>query len=130
MYYLNNEEEYLRNNNSNFFDPETGYIKGNMDKTSYYNYRKYEPKKLDLNSEKEKLLYTLSMYYFASHDLKLHLDLNPNDKQVVKKYQEYVKEYKKYKEQYTSKYGPICSLDNNGEVFDYIKCPWPWEVNK
>ena len=18
----------------------------------------------------------------------------------------------------------------NGEVFDYIKCPWPWEVNK
>ena len=98
MYYLNNEEEYLRNNNSNFFDPETGYIKGNMDKTSYYNYRKYEPKKLDLNSEKEKLLYTLSMYYFASHDLKLYLDLNPNDKQVVKKYQEYVKEYKKYKE--------------------------------
>ena len=25
--------------------------------------------------------------YFASHDLKLHLDLNPNDKQVVKKFQ-------------------------------------------
>ena len=130
MYYLNNEEEYIRNNNSKYYDPEAGYTKGNMDKNSYYNYRKYEPKKLEFSNDKEKLLYTISMYYFASHDLKLHLDLNPNDKQVVKKFQEYVKEYNKYKEQYNSKYGPINSLDSKDEVFDYMRCPWPWEVIK
>ncbi len=129
MYYLN-DENLLRNSDNKFFDPETGYIKGNMCKSSYFNYRKYEPKKLDLNSEKEKLLFNLGSYYFASHDLKLHLDLNPNDKAVVSKYQQYVKEYEKYKNLYNEKYGPINSLDNNSDVFEYLKCPWPWEGNK
>ena len=130
MYYLNSEESYLRNNDNKFYDPEEGYIKGNMLKSSYYNYRNYEPKKMELTTDKEKLLFCIGIYYFAAHDLKLHLDLNPNDKLVLDKYQKYVKEYKKYKEQYTSKYGPICSLDVNGDVFDYIKCPWPWEGSK
>jgi len=130
MYYLNNEEDFLRNNDNKFYDPEEGYIKGNMTKSSYYNYRNYEPKKLDLTTDKEKLLYLLSAYYFASHDLRLYLDLNPNDKVVVEKYKKYVKEYRKYKEQYQSKYGPICSLDNDSDVFEYMRCPWPWEGTK
>ena len=130
MYYLNNEESLLRNNDNKFYDPETGYIKGNMLKESYHNYRNYEPKKLELTNEREKLLFQLGMYYFASHDLKLYLDLNPNDKKVVELYQNNVKEYKKYKEQYTLKYGPLCSLDNNSDVFEYMKCPWPWEGSK
>ena len=58
------------------------------------------------------------------------LDLNPNDKLVVEKFQKYVKEYEKHREQYISKYGPLCSLDNNSDVFEYNKCPWPWEGSK
>ena len=130
MYYLNSEEDYLRGNDPKFYDPETGYIKGNMNKNSYFNYRNYEPKKFELTNEREKLLYSIGMYYFASHDLKLHLDLNPNDKETVNKFQKYVKEYEKYKEQYTSKYGPINSIDNKSDVFEYNKCPWPWEVSR
>ena len=61
---------------------------------------------------------------------KYHPDLNPNDKSVVNMYKNYVKEYRKYKEQYTSKYGPICSLDNDDDVFEYMRCPWPWEGTK
>ena len=129
MYYLNNDN-LLRNNDTKFYDPETGYIKGNMSKNSYYNYRNYEPKKTELTNEREKLLYNIGMYYFVSHDLKLYLDLNPNDKKVVEQYQNYIKEYKKHKETYTSKYGPLCSLDNNSDVFEYNKCPWPWEGSK
>lgn len=130
MYYLNSEENFYRGNDNTFYEPSEGYTKGNMNKTTYYNYRNYEPKQLEFSKEQDKLLYLVSMYYFASHDLKLHLDLNPNDKATLEKFKEYVNEYKKYKTQYTNKYGPLCSIDNTKEMFEYIKCPWPWEGNK
>ena len=60
---------------------------------------------------------------------KVHIYLD-NGKVVVEKYKKYVKEYRKYKEQYQSKYGPICSLDNDSDVFEYMRCPWPWEGTK
>ena len=44
MYYLNSEENFYRGNDNTFYEPSEGYTKGNMNKTTYYNYRNYEPK--------------------------------------------------------------------------------------
>ena len=133
MYFDQNNNYYNDNININFdrnaklFSTDEGFNKGNMFKNEYISYKDHIYK-LKVTNDKDRLLYEIQMYTFAIKDLVLYLDINPNDKDILKKYNEYSKELKSLKNKYENLYGPLCSFDvNNNDKWTWINNPWPWD---
>ena len=56
------------------------------------------------------------------------LDLHPEDRDILEKFNEYVEKSCKYEMEYVKNYGPLEVIDNTStEKFEWIKNPWPWE---
>lgn len=116
--------------NLNLYEPYEGFIKGNLFKNLYNEYKNYKPMTLRPTSEKNALMLEIQKYKFALNDLNLYLDVNPNNKEAINIYNNYVVELDKLTKYYENLYGPI-SLNNNlikTSNFNWINCPWPWEV--
>ena len=124
----------INNNQSqekNILDTEEGFKRGNMFKNLYDEYKNYKPRKLIANSEREDMLMQIQEYTFATIDLGLYLDTNPNDKKVLFLFNEYLKNKKNLVNMYEEKYGPL-TLDSNDQNNNWLwdNSPWPWEVQK
>ena len=118
--------------NLNLYEPYEGFIKGNLFKNLYNEYKNYKPMTLRPTNEKNALMLEIQKYKFALNDLNLYLDVNPNNKEAINIYNNYVVELDKLTKYYENLYGPI-SLNNNlikTSNFNWINCPWPWEVMK
>ena len=116
--------------NLNLYEPYEGFVKGNLFKNLYNEYKNYKPMTLRPTSEKNALMLEIQKYKFALNDLNLYLDVNPNNKEAINIYNNYVVELDKLTKYYENLYGPI-SLNNNlikTSNFNWINCPWPWEV--
>ena len=116
--------------NLNLYEPYEGFIKGNLFKNLYNEYKNYKPMTLRPTNEKNALMLEIQKYKFALNDLNLYLDVNPNNKEAINIYNNYVVELDKLTKYYENLYGPI-SLNNNlikTSNFNWINCPWPWEV--
>ena len=85
--------------NQKLYSPDEGFNKGNMFIYEYSKYKDYVYK-LKVSNDKDRLLYEIQMYTFALKDIILFLDTHPNDKAMLKKYNEYSNELKKLKERY------------------------------
>lgn len=111
-------------------DPTEGFIKGNLFTNLYDPYKNYKPAELNPKNEREALLYQVMQYKFALIELNLYLDTHPNDKEMIKLYNKYLKTEKQMCDKYESMYGPLTVdsnyLDKNTWVWD--NSPWPWEV--
>ena len=111
-------------------DPTEGFIKGNLFANLYDPYKNYKPAELNPKNEREALLYQVMQYKFALIELNLYLDTHPNDKEMIKLYNKYLKTEKQMCDKYESMYGPLTVdsnyLDKNTWVWD--NSPWPWEV--
>lgn len=111
-------------------DPTEGFIKGNLFANLYDPYKNYKPAELNPKNEREALLYQVMQYKFALTELNLYLDTHPNDKEMTKLYNKYLKTEKQMCDKYESMYGPLTVdsnyLDKNTWVWD--NSPWPWEV--
>ena len=66
-----------------------GYIKGNLFPDLYDQYLNYQPAKLIPNNEQAELLLNVNQTTFAAHELKLYLDIYPNDTNMIQLYNEY-----------------------------------------
>ena len=77
------------------------------------------------------MLTKVSAYGFATHDLNLYLDINPNDNNMINLRNKYLKEYQHVFNQYENKFG---ALGVNSNVLDTAPWGWvssfPWEVDK
>ena len=117
------------NDDSMLFGAYEGYLKGNLFKDLYEQYKNYTPATIRPTSEKEQELFNLNQVAFAMHDLNLYLDIYPNDRNMLNTFMEYQRMYKNILENYEQKYGPINVTDVDGNIpFSWESKNFPWEV--
>lgn len=118
--YQNIEEEYLNEyrGNGNLFTPNQTLEYGNIFKKEYKGYKGYQPYKINIKSENS-ILNLIAMQDYL-HDLKLHLDVYPNDNAILNEYNNALKKYQKIKENVdlSSLKCPMCENKNifRGEI--------------
>ena len=111
------------------FDLEEGFVKGNMFKNLYDEYKDYKPYTIKVKTERESMLVKLMMLDFAINDLNLYLEIYPDDKECYQLFTKYCLAYEKLLHEYEKKYQV---LDVNHDTFGkytWFKNPWPWEGN-
>ena len=117
-----------KDNNPKLVSVDEGFLRGNMFSAEYKPYKNYSIKKLVPKNRREELLLEIMELSFAINDLNLYLDLHPEDKQVLKKFNEYVEKSCKCEMEYVKNYGSLEVIDNiNEDKFEWIKNPWPWD---
>ena len=96
--YQNIEEEYLNEyrGNGNLFTPNQTLEYGNIFKKEYKSYKGYQPYKINIKNENS-ILSLIAMQDYL-HDLKLYLDIYPNDNVILNEYNDALKKYQKIKE--------------------------------
>lgn len=124
---MNMLNSYIPNNKLNLFDPYEGYLKGNAFKDEYVSYKNYRVIKPIINSEKEEMLTNISEYSFMAHDLNLYLDVFPNNKEALDKFNEYRNKANELIIKYERKYGPLAiNSDIKTSIpFNWVN-NWPW----
>ena len=126
---MNNNQNII--NNNQLFEPYEGFIRGNIFKNLYDQYKNFKPQNINSGSERENMLNQWQQYNFVLTDLKLYLDINPNDNNMLNMYKKYLKIANDIKEQYEKKYGPLtCESEVilNSNIWNWNDSPWPWEV--
>lgn len=113
-------------NSLDLFNPYEGFLKGNAFKDQYIPYKDYKVAKINFNSEKEELLFNISEYTFMMHEMNLYLDVNPNNREALNKFNEYRNKTNELIMQYERKYGPLMVLNSDDDKsFNWIN-KWPW----
>ncbi|MBQ9674218.1 MAG: spore coat protein CotJB [Ruminococcus sp.] len=79
-------------------------------------------------SERDIQLKKLSCIAFSMHDLRLFLDTHPDSTEAMEKLNDLEKIFKPLKEKFEKKFGPL-KISNADNAVEWIKGPWPWEVN-
>ena len=115
------------NRDAMLYSADEGFNKGNLFENLYSKYKNHVYK-LKVTNEKDKLLYDIQVHCFVLKDLNLYLDLHPNDKVILKKYNEYKNKLNELKFKYQNQYGPLVAGDSkNLDKWDWIDNPWPWD---
>lgn len=117
------------NQNNNLFGPYEGYVKGNLFKDLYHQYKDYKPVNLVPKTEEEETLLNLNQMQFAMHEANLLLDVNPNDANMMRDYIRFRDSYNKLLNEYEKKYGALTvnSNDLNRVPFGWTEETWPWD---
>ena len=119
----------IRDSNNNILDTKLGFKRGNLFNNLYDEYKNYKPQELKANNEKEDLLLQIDEQRFAMIEMNLYLDLYPNNKEALNRFNTYLKKEKELVTLYESKYGPLTTSSpvqtNN---WTWNNSPWPWEV--
>ena len=116
---------------NDILDSEEGFKRGNMFKDLYDQYKNYKPSKLKATSEREDMLMQIQEYSFAMIDMGLLLDINSDDKRVLKLFNDYLRRKKELVNMYEGKYGPLTfDSDDQKSSWRWDNSPWPWEVQK
>ena len=128
-YYPNNMDRDM--NNPKFFTEKEGYLRGNMFRNLYSEYKNYEPQVLRPMNEQEEMFLRMSEAEFTAHDLNLYLDLYPNDGNAIDLFNKYRKESNRLMMAYEEKYGPILissdSLNTSPFLWQTLIFPWNME---
>lgn len=116
------------NINNNLFSPYEAYMKGNLYKNLYDVYKDYKPSKLIPNNEEAELLLNLNQICFINQDIRLYLDIFPNDRNMINRYNENNELIKRLTEEYENKYSPLTQTSlSNSEMFSWESSNFPWE---
>ena len=117
------------NMTNSLYDPYNGLIRGNMFKNLYDPYKAGEPYEIKPMNDQAKRLTNIDALSFAMVDLGLYLDVNPNNQDAIKLFNQYREEKESIMKDYESKYGPI-TLDSdslNSYPWSWNDMPWPWD---
>jgi len=123
----------ITNNNSGssgqLYGPYEGYMKGNMFKNLYQQYKDYQPAKLIPKSEEDEALLNLNQMHFAMHEANLFLDVYPNNANMMKEYVNFRNNYNSLLDSYQKKYGALnVNSDNLSQIpFGWEEEKWPWD---
>lgn len=134
----NNMENNINNNamnmNSNIAPSQNvaeayeGYIRGNLFNDLYQEYKNYRPAKLIPNNEQAELLLNVNQTTFAAHEIKLYLDIHPDDTSMIRLYNQYQKQASDAIKAYERKFGPILADSPSAtNTFSWEAYAWPWE---
>ena len=77
-------------------------------------------------NKREKLLRSISAVQFALWELHLYLNTHPADMEALSLHEQYEMKLAKLRAEYEEKYGPLTPM--RGEGIDWLKNPWPWEI--
>ena len=106
----------IMNNDNSLYNPYEGYMKGNLFKNLYNEYKDYKPSRLIPNNEQAEMLLNINQISFMNQDIRLYLDINPNDRDMINKYNENIVKLNELIKMYENKYGPIlCTSKCNSE---------------
>lgn len=128
---MNNTINNNINNSQALAGPYDGYIKGNLFNNLYDQYKSYRPTRLSPNNEQAELLLNVDQTTFAAHELKLYLDVYPNDTNMINLYNEYQKMASEQIKAYERKYGPLLAdSPSANNTFSWEAYSWPWETEE
>lgn len=118
----------FNNMNTMLFGPYEGYIKGNMFRNLYEQYKNYQPAPITPSNEQEEALLNLNQFQFAMHELNLYLDVFPNDANMMNQFVTFRNNYNRLLSEYENKYGAlnVNSTALNSIPFGWSSTPWPW----
>lgn len=120
----------IRGEKIELFDVDESFLNGNTFKNTYVKYKNYKPKVLKPNNEQEKMMLEIQKYSHFVNDLKLHLDIYPNDKKVIELFKQYVNKMNKLMQDYALKYNqPLVSSDSimKSDYFSWVNPPSVFE---
>ena len=124
---VNNYNQNL--NNQNLFTPYEGFIRGNMFPSLYDPYKGEKPFQIKPMNDQAEMLTTIDSLGFATIDLNIYLDVNPDDKNAIDLFNQYRRQKEELMKKYQEKYGPLLlssdALNNYPWMWD--NRPWPWE---
>ena len=125
-----NIENVTINRSNTLYSYEEGFNKGNLFKDIYSKYKNYVYK-LNVSSEKDKLLLDIQTHTFALKDLNLYLDTHPEDQSMLGEFNKIKNKLEDLKNRYENKYGPLCLNNvNSNKDFTWINNPWPWDIRR
>ncbi len=81
-------------------------------------------------TKREALIKKIATYQFAAHDLQLYLDTHPGDTATMEQMQRYEEMAEPLIRQYEAQYGALTKRGEDGNNWDWIKAPWPWECEE
>lgn len=122
---LNSSVNVENSNDGKIYGPYDGYIRGNMFKDLYSEYKNYKPASLTPRSERKNALLNLDQMHFAMHEANLYLDVYPNDANMMKNYVEFRNSYNKLLQEYQQKYGAI---NVNSDYLENVPFGWEEEI--
>lgn len=127
--YQNKVQNQMNYNNPKLYNPYEGFIRGNLFPNLYDGYKDYKSFQINPMNEQAEMLTNIDSLGFATIDLDLYLDINPNDQNAIGLFNQYRKEKEELIKNYELKYGPLLL---NSEALNSIPWmwndrPWPWE---
>ena len=123
------KDQNKMNTPNNLYDPYNGFIRGNLFKNLYDPYKSGEPYEIKPMNEQARILTSIDALSFAMVDLGLFLDVNPNNQETIKLFNQYREQKENLTKEYEAKYGPI-TLDSdslNTYPWSWNDMPWPWD---
>jgi len=123
------EQHHMQKENKDIFQPYDAFIRGNLFPHLYQPYKVAKPFEIKPMNEQADMLIYLDSLSFAAHELNLYLDIYPNDKEMIQKFENLRNESSKIRKEYEKKYGPLFvnSKANNAYPWAWNNSPWPWE---
>lgn len=127
----NNLNYYLETGNQglDLYQPYEGYIKGNVFKNLYQDYKNLKPVKPRINNERDEAMLNILETSFMAHELNLYLDNYPNDREALNLFNKYRNIANELIKNYERRYGPLTVSGevSNGIPFKWESEKWPWE---
>jgi len=115
-------------NNINLYGPYEGYIKGNIFKNLFNNYKNYKIYNPKVFNEEDELLLNINQICFYRHELNLLLDNYPNNKEILDLFNKYLEVEQQEINNYERRYGPLTvNSEMNNIPFKWESTKWPWD---
>ena len=114
--------------NATLFSPEETLRYGNAFRSQYDPYLNYQPKKVAASTSKDAKKLELTAWMDYCHDLRLHLDIYPEDRTIYDAYVTACKKYRELREKYEAtepNLYPEAYTNTDGKM-RYIYTPSPW----
>lgn len=124
------QQQNMNNYNPNtLYTPNEGFIRGNMFTNLYSPYEREEPFQIQPMNEQAEMLTNIDALTFATIDLNLYLDVNPNDQNAIELFNQYRRQKEQLANEYQNKYGPLVLSSESLNTYPWAwdNRPWPWE---
>lgn len=118
-----------QNNMDNIYEPYEGFIKGTMFSSLYNPYKIERPFEIQPMNEQAQMLTNIDALTFATIDLNLYLDVNPNDQNAINLFNQYRSQKEQITKNYENKFGPLALGSDALSTYPWAwdNQPWPWE---
>ena len=86
-----------------------------------------------MTAEQKKLYSQIQAYSFALLETNLFLNSHPENQMALDYYNKTLEKQKALTKEYEQKYGPLTVMgsgDTKFSTWDWVKTPWPWQMEE